>query len=93
MENVITLQITMFALILVGLLAKKIKLVSREGQKNITDLVIYIVLPCNIFNAFLVKSNSQTLLTQFFLVLVISIGIQVLSQGKSFMPKRRFPTR
>ena len=38
MENVITLQITMFALILVGLLAKKIKLVSREGQKNITEI-------------------------------------------------------
>ena len=90
MENVITLQITMFALILVGLLAKKIKLVSREGQKNITDLVIYIVLPCNIFNAFLVKSNSQTLLTQFFLVLVISIGIQVFSSltGKILYAKK-----
>lgn len=89
MEKVVTLQLTMFALILVGLFVKKTKLVSQEGQKNITDLVIYIVLPCNIFNAFLVK-NSQTLLTQFFQVLAMSIGIQIFSSlaGKLFYAKK-----
>lgn len=89
MENVITLQITMFALMLVGLLAKKWKLVSKEGQKNITDLVIYIILPCNILNAFLVKSNEK-LLTHFFQVLLISIGIQIFSSlvGKVLYAKK-----
>lgn len=79
----------MFALILVGLFVKKLKLVSGEGQKNITDMVIYIVLPCNIFNAFLVK-NSQMFLTQFFQVLVISIGIQIFSSlaGKALYAKK-----
>ena len=48
MKDIIAMQVTMFALIFIGMMAKKRKLVSEEGQKNITDLVIYIVLTCNI---------------------------------------------
>lgn len=78
MKSVITMQITMFLLILVGLAVKRKKLISEEGQKNITDLVIYIVLPCNILNAFMAE-NSQVLKEQFLMVLAISIGIQIFS--------------
>lgn len=78
MRNVATMQITMFALILVGLMVKKKNLVSEEGQKNITDLVLYIILPCNILNAFMVGENKE-FSGQFFMVFIISIGIQAFS--------------
>lgn len=89
MRNVVTMQITMFTLILVGLMVKKKNLVSEEGQKNITDLVLYIVLPCNILNAFM-AGESKELLGQFFMVLIISIGIQAFSSiaGKVLYSKK-----
>ena len=89
MKNVVTMQITMFTLILAGLIVKKKGLVSEEGQKNITDLVIYIVLPCNILNAFMVEGN-QEFLGQFFMVLALSIGIRAFSSiaGKILYSKK-----
>ncbi len=78
MKDIIAMQVTMFALIFIGMMAKKRKLVSEEGQKNITDLVIYIVLPCNILSAFMAGS-IEGVLGQFLMVLIISIGIQIFS--------------
>mgnify|MGYP006920881546 CR=1 FL=1 len=31
---------------------KKIHIIGPQGQKNINDLVIYLILPCNILHAF-----------------------------------------
>lgn len=78
MSNLLTLQLTMLLLILVGAFIKKIKIVSPEGQKNITDLVIYLVLPCNIVKSFMVE-NSHDTLRQFAQVLLVSIGVQIAS--------------
>ncbi|MBR6322735.1 MAG: AEC family transporter, partial [Lachnospiraceae bacterium] len=55
---------------------KKIKIVGDEGQKNITDLVIYVILPCNIVTSFLNGMTKDTL-RDCLAVLLISIGIQV----------------
>ena len=48
MSDVLILQITMLILIIVGAVIKRIGIISETGQKNINDLVIYLVLPCNI---------------------------------------------
>ena len=47
MKELLSLQFTIFVLIAVGVLVKKKKIIGTAGQKNITDLVIYVVLPCN----------------------------------------------
>lgn len=71
----ISLQLTMFIMIFTGFLVKKIGLVGKEGQKNITDLVIYLILPCNIVKSFLTESSIETLYS-FAGILLISILIQ-----------------
>lgn len=76
MQRLIDLQLTMFIMIAVGMLLKKIGIVKEEGQKNITDMVIYLVLPCNIIKSFMVEFNHKILYT-FAGVLVVSILIQV----------------
>lgn len=78
MSDVLVLQITMLLLILIGALVKKIGIISPTGQKNINDLVINLVLPCNIVKSFLIDFDHQ-ILRQFALVLVISIAIQICS--------------
>lgn len=53
MEKVLTLQATIFLLVAVGFMLKRIGLIGPQGQKNLNDLVIYVILPCNILHAFM----------------------------------------
>ena len=48
MKELINLQLMMFALIIIGLILKKTKVIGKEGQKSMTNLVIDLILPCNI---------------------------------------------
>lgn len=51
-ENLI-LEFAIFALIGVGFLVRKLDVVTAQGQKSLTNLVVDVILPCNIFKAFL----------------------------------------
>ena len=53
MTQLLELQFSLFCMIFVGFLVRKLGLVSREGEKSITSLVIHVVLPCNIVTSFL----------------------------------------
>ena len=55
---------------------KKIHIIGPPGQKNINDLVIYLILPCNILHAF-TQSAADGDFTNYLEILLISIGIQV----------------
>ena len=76
MKELLSLQFTIFILLAAGVLVKKLHIVGREGQKNITDLVIYVVLPCNIITSFL-NGMSGDALRDCVTILLISLGIQV----------------
>ena len=78
MSTIISLQFTIFSLILVGFIAKRIGLVSEAGQKNLTDLVLYIILPCNILDAF-AKGASRDELGTYLTIFLIAAAIQVIS--------------
>ena len=56
---------------------KKIHIIGPQGQKNINDLVIYLILPCNILHAF-TQSAADGNFIKYLEILLISIGIQVL---------------
>lgn len=77
-KELIDLQLTMFLMMGLGWLIKKFNLVDSEGQKNLTDLVIYVVLPCNIIKSFMVEF-SFSIMYSFLTILCISIMIQLLS--------------
>ena len=51
--EMLSLQETLFLLILLGVLIKKLKIVSEVGRKTLSDLLIYVVLPCNIVESFM----------------------------------------
>lgn len=76
MSELINLQLTMFSMMFLGLLFRKLGIIKEEGKKNITDLVIYLVLPCNIFKSFMVEFSKDTLVS-FGTILIISILIQI----------------
>ena len=76
MKTLLTLQLTIFLLVAVGFLMKKIHIIGPQGQKNINDLVIYLILPCNILHAF-TQSAAGGNFIKYLEILLISIGIQV----------------
>ena len=76
MKTLLTLQLTIFLLVAVGFLMKKIHIIGPQGQKNINDLVIYLILPCNILHAF-TQSAADGDFMNYLEILLISIGIQV----------------
>ena len=76
MEDLLVLQITLFSLVAVGFLVKRIHIVGKEGQKNLTDLVLLVVLPANIVTSFTAEISPETV-RECVWMLFISIGIQV----------------
>ena len=74
--ELISLQVRMFLIMLVGLFFRKKNLITAEGKKNLTDLVIYLILPCNIVKSFMIEFDKGTLLS-FGMILLISVLIQV----------------
>ena len=77
MITVITLQLTLFLLVAVGFVLKRIHIVGPQGQKNLNDMVIYVILPCNILHAFTEGTASGEAFIQYLEILGISLGIQV----------------
>lgn len=77
MQQLFNLQFIMFSMVAAGVILKKKGIIGSEGQADITDLVIYFILPCNIIKSFMVTFNTNILIT-FAGVLIISICIQLL---------------
>lgn len=74
--ELVSLQLRMFLLMFAGLLFRKLHFISDQGKKNLTDLVIYLILPCNIVKSFMIPFDGQTL-KNFGWILLISALIQV----------------
>lgn len=75
-EELLSLQLRMFLIMLIGLFFRKKGIISEKGKKDLTDLVIYLILPCNIVKSFLIPFGEETL-ANFGKILLISILIQI----------------
>lgn len=76
-QKLIDLQLTMFLMILTGLILKRLNIISEAGKVSLTDLVIYVILPCNIIKSFMITFN-KSILFSFGTILIISILIQIM---------------
>ena len=54
-----SLQLTLFIMILVGLLVKKKGIVDEHGKKCLSDLCINVIIPCNIFKSYLIAFDAD----------------------------------
>lgn len=77
MDEVVILELTLFILLAVGFLVKRIHLIDASGQRSLTDLVLYLVLPCNILMSFQ-SGSRENVFRDGIVLLAISIGIQAL---------------
>lgn len=76
MNGLLTLQGQLLLLMFLGLFFKRLRILSEHFQQGLTDLVIDLLLPCNIIMCFQVEFN-EAILHQSLEVLVISLVIQL----------------
>ncbi len=74
----LNLQILLFLLMALGILIKKVGIITDENRKSFSGLLLNVVLPCNIVNSFL---GDNPISSEFFknciLALVLSLLIQI----------------
>ena len=89
MKELVVLQVTIFAMMALGFCASKLKLVSGKGKQDITNLVLYLILPANIITSFLIEFNGE-LLRDCVIVLIVSVLLQAftLFYGKLIFRKQ-----
>lgn len=75
--NLAQLQGMLLLMLLIGLIARKTGTISESGKKSITDLIINIILPCNIIYSFMIDF-SYSIFISCGVVLLISVLIQVM---------------
>ena len=63
LKNILQLQGTLFAMMLIGAWLKKRGIISPEGKKCLTELCVNVVIPCNIFKSCLITFNAEILRT------------------------------
>lgn len=76
-QNLAGLQGMLLIMLAVGLIARKTGTITEAGKKSITDLIINIILPCNIIHSFMIEF-SYSIFISCGVVLIISILIQVM---------------
>lgn len=89
-EKMIDLQLTLFLLILIGIILKRKKIITEAGQKCLSGLTVNIILPCNIIVSFMGDIRiSGAFLKNCSLTFLIAAGIQMFSilAGKKFFNK------
>jgi hypothetical protein len=70
------LQGQLFALLAVGVLLRKVGLFQESTKGFLTDLVLYVTLPCSIILSFRMDV-SRKLLLSFSIIFFVSVGIQL----------------
>ncbi|NCB51700.1 MAG: AEC family transporter [Clostridia bacterium] len=91
-SSMIELQLQLFLIMLIGFIAKKLKFINVAAQMSMSDLLIYIILPCNILSSFLSGIEvSPDLLRNSGFALLISLVVQLTAMYGSKLLFRRWP--
>lgn len=92
MKGLLELQLMMFLLMGVGMAARKMNVITKEAKKVLTDLVIGIILPCNIVASFCVELDPE-LLAAGAQVILISVILQIFCAWISAVCYNKVPKR
>ena len=85
----------LFLVMLLGLLLRKIHIITNEGEKVLTDLVLFVTLPCSILKSFQIELTEELLETcgKIFLITILILLISFLAGKAAFcflpVPERR----
>lgn len=76
-QSMINLQLMLFALIAIGIFVRRKNIITASSRKNLTDLFIDIILPCNIINSFEI-GLTRSIIVKCITILIVAFAMQVL---------------
>ena len=86
------LQLQLFLLMLLAIFTKNRKIINTEARKSLSDMLIYVILPCNIVQSFLGGFEvTGDLLRNCIIVVAISGTIQFVTTCASKLVFRKCP--
>lgn len=74
--DILDRQLMVLCLIAVGILVSKIGLVDERMQQKLSDLVVKVIMPCNIVSVLMVDETTPGLVSSFLLAVGISFVMQ-----------------
>lgn len=89
-DGLFDLQVMMFLLMAMGVVLRKMNIITKEGKGMLTDLVIDLILPCNIISAFYMPMDHSVFVSGVE-ILIISILIQIFCTFISGILYRKVP--
>ena len=89
-QKVMTLQGMLFLLIMMGVFAKRKKILPDNANGVLTDFLINIILPCNIINSFRAELQIDVLIN-FIKIFLLAFGIQFFAIGLNFFLYKNQP--
>lgn len=95
MENflrMLNVQSVLFVYILVGILCQKLNLLDDHTRGKLTDLVVYVTMPCMVFESFNVQVTLETL-KQASLALAIAVVMALIALVAGKFLYLKFPPR
>lgn len=75
-SSLVKLQAMMFLMMLIGIVLQKRKIITKEVRKGMTDLVIDVILPCNIIQSFRLEFDMSVLM-QFAVIFGVAVCVQL----------------
>lgn len=75
MKSLLTMQGMMFTMLLVGVFIRRKGIVTSEGRKSLTNLLVNLILPCNILYAF--SKSDTSAFGSMIIVIIMSALIQL----------------
>lgn len=78
LNNMITMQLVMFSLIIIGFAVRKMNIIGCEARKDMVDFCLFVTLPFNILHSFLGEWNLS-MLVSCGMILLLSTGYNAIS--------------
>lgn len=75
MKGLLNMQAMMFLMIITGAVLRRLKLVTTEGRKSLTNLMVNLILPCNTLYAF--SQADVSAVSSLIMVVVMAFFIQL----------------
>lgn len=83
-DNLLNLQVMIFILTGIGYLLRKLNIVTTEARAGLTNLVIDVVLPCNIVYSFMIELTDEIIKSSLE-IFVVSVVIQLACYGAGYI--------
>lgn len=74
----------MFVVLIVGAICYKAKLIGQSGKKQLSNILLYVIMPSVIFNSF-IREREEALMSGFFCSIITAVVVHIVSIAIAYL--------